>query len=239
MNSYFENPKSHKEYQFILNYLKPNHQKTHRLVYKNICGVIASDIDYVNPIKTNFKYLGLIPNPINVDTINCTTLAINKKIIIFLGVNRGNYYQKGIQYFEKALDAVKKKYTEKIEIIIAENLPYQEYILQYNRCHILLDQVFSYDQGYNALEAMAKGKVVFTGAEAEFNNHYQLTRKVAINATSNVQELIENLSFLIENPNEILKISEHARSFVQTEHHYINISKKYVDMWQKHQKPTV
>ena len=239
MNSYFENPKSHKEYQFILNYLKPNHQKTHRLVYKNICGVIASDIDYVNPIKTNFKYLGLIPNPINVDTINCTTLAINKKIIIFLGVNRGNYYQKGIQYFEKALDAVKKKYTEKIEIIIAENLPYQEYIVQYNRCHILLDQVFSYDQGYNALEAMAKGKVVFTGAEAEFNNQYQLTRKVAINATPDVQELIDNLSFLIENLNEILKISEHARSFVQTEHHYINISKKYVDLWQKHQKPIV
>jgi hypothetical protein len=30
------------------------------------------------------------------------------------------------------------------------------YINSYNKAHILLDQVYAYDQGYNALEAMAK-----------------------------------------------------------------------------------
>jgi hypothetical protein len=39
-------------------------------------------------------------------------------------------------------------------------VPYATYIELYNKSHIVLDQVFSYDQGYNALEAMAKGKVV-------------------------------------------------------------------------------
>ena len=38
----------------------------------------------------------------------------------------------------------------------------------FDTAHILLDQVYAYDQGYNALEAMAKGKVVFTGAEKEW-----------------------------------------------------------------------
>jgi hypothetical protein len=37
---------------------------------------------------------------------------------------------------------------------------YTTYINSYNKAHILLDQTYAYDQGYNALEAMAKGKVV-------------------------------------------------------------------------------
>ena len=41
-------------------------------------------------------------------------------------------------------------------------------IKNYEQAHIILDQVYAFDQGYNALEAMAKGKVVFTGAEAIF-----------------------------------------------------------------------
>jgi len=34
--------------------------------------------------------------------------------------------------------------------------------------------VYAYDQGFNALEAMAKGKVVFTGAEKEWLELYNL-----------------------------------------------------------------
>ena len=66
---------------------------------------------------------------------------------------------------------------------MTENIPYNDYISIYNKAHILLDQVFAYDQSYNALEAMAKGKVVFTGAETEFLNQYQLQEdEVCINA---------------------------------------------------------
>jgi hypothetical protein len=55
------------------------------------------------------------------------------------------------------------------------------YINSYNKAHILLDQA-CYDQGYNALEAMAKGKVVL-GAEQQFIDHYKLSAKVVINAS--------------------------------------------------------
>ena len=53
----------------------------------------------------------------------------------------------------------------------------------YNSAHILLDMVYAYDQGYNALEAMAKGKVVFTGAEREWLEYYNIEEdQVVINA---------------------------------------------------------
>jgi hypothetical protein len=71
---------------------------------------------------------------------------------------------------------------------------YATYIDLYNKSHIVLDQVFSYDQGYNALEAMAKGKVVLQ-VKKEFEEYYQLNDPVCINALPNVESLVSSLSY--------------------------------------------
>ncbi len=231
MNPYFENPKSKKEYQFILDFLSINHKKTHDLVYQNSKGIIASDIDYLLPMQNHPKFLGMIPNPVNTVKIEFSEITISSKIVIFLGINRSTYFTKGITFFEKALEIIKQKMGDTIEICIAENLPYQNYIYKYNQAHIILDQVYGFDQGYNALEAMAKGKVVFTGAETEFEKLYNLTEKVAINALPDVESLVKELSFLIENPNEIIEIGKRARKFIEKEHHYIAIAQKYLNKW--------
>ena len=231
LNPYFENPKSKKEYQFILDFLSTNHKKTHDLVYQNIQGVIASDIDYLLPMQKHPKFLGMVPNPVNTSKIEFSEMEINDKVIIFLGINRGTYYTKGISFFEKALEILKHKMGDKIEIVIAENLPYQNYIYKYNQAHIILDQVYGFDQGYNALEAMAKGKVVFTGAEKEFEKHYNFTEKVAINALPDVDYLVSELVYLIENPTEIQAIGKRARQFVEKEHDYISIAENYCAKW--------
>ncbi len=233
MNPYFENPESHKEYQFILDFLSNSHKKTHDLVYANCRGIIASDIDYVLPMQNHPKFLGLIPNPINTDTIAFLETKIEDKINIFLGINRGTYYTKGISFFEKALEIVDTKYGDKIDICIVENIPYNEYIKLYNEAHIVLDQVYAYDQGYNALEAMGKGKAVFTGAEKEFVDYYKLEEKVAINALPNVDYLVTELSYLIENPDKILALGKRARLFIENEHQYVKIAEKYLEVWKK------
>ena len=119
-----------------------------------------------------------------------------------------------------------------IKIITAESLPYADYIELYDEAHIILDQVYAYDQGYNALEAMAKGKVVFTGAEAEFLAYYGLSEdEVAINALPDVEQLVEKLTWLIQNPNKIAQIGKSARAFIEKEHHYIKVAKKYLDIY--------
>ena len=233
MNPYFENSNSKKEYQFIFDFLTPNHKKTHDLVYQNIKGVFASDIDYVLPLQKHPQFLGLLPNPINTAQFHFSEIEITNKVIIFLGINRGTYYTKGISLFEKALEIIQTKYPTKVAVTIAESLPYAEYILLYDQAHIVLDQVYGYDQGYNALEAMAKGKVVFTGAEKEFVDHYHLTEKVAINALPDIDYLVNALSYLIENPIEIKKIGAAARQFIEKEHDYIKIAKQYLAHYQK------
>lgn len=223
-----------KHFTHSLRYLKPEFKDISKFLYKNVNGVIASDFDYVLPLKGNLKFLGLIPNPINTDILEISDLIIRDKIVIFLGINTNARYRKGIPYFEKALEVIKQKYQDRVEIIITENLPYSEYINIYNRCHILLDQIYAYDQGYNALEAMAKGKVVFTGAEREFLEYYGLKEdEVAINTLPDADYLVEKLSYLIENPGKISEISEKAKEFIRKEHHYLGISQVYLDVWKK------
>lgn len=225
--------KSHKKYfTHSLKYIQTEFKKISIFLYKHINGVIASDFDYVLPLEGNPKFLGLIPNPINIDKIQPITFELEDKIIIFLGINRNAYLKKGIPFFEEALEIIKQKYLNKVEIVIAENLPYAEYINSYNRCHILLDQIYSYDQGYNALEAMAKGKVVFSGAEQEFLEYYNLKEDdVLINALPDTEYLVEKLSQLIENPIKLKEISIAAQAFIDKEHNYRQIAQKYLEVW--------
>ncbi|WP_333693731.1 glycosyltransferase family protein [Flavobacterium sp.] len=231
LTPYLENPNVSTEYTHILKYVSTKHMKLHRYLFRKIEGVIATDFDYVPPLLGNEKYLGIIPNPINHSKIAFMSTEIKDKIVIFLGINRHNYVKKGIVYFEQALAQIRQKYGERVEIICTENIPYQEYIQLYNKAHILLDQVFAQDQGYNALEAMAKGKVVFTGAGEAFHNHYQIKNRVAFHAPPNVGQLVSDLSFLVENPQEIIEIGKNARVFIEKEHDYLKIAKKYLEVW--------
>ena len=233
MNAYFEGIlEAKKQYDYFFDFVDKPHQKIHQFLYKNIRGVIASDLDYVRPLLGNEKYLGVIANPINTDKISIIENKISDKIVVFLGINTGNSFKKGISFFEKALAIIQEKYQDKIEILITRNLPYSDYQKHFEKAHILLDQVYCFDQGYNALEAMAKGKVVFTGAEIEFLNHYHLQEnEVAINALPDVTYIVEKLSFLIENSAEIERIGINAIQFIQKEHHYVTQAEKYVQVW--------
>lgn len=217
----------------VLKYRTKPFEKLHQYIYQNIQGVIATDVDYHIPLENHPKYLGLIPNPINLDKLPEIELETTGKIVIFHGINRESYFKKGNDFFEKALQIIKKKYAEKVEISVAENVPYIEFINLYNKAHITLDQLYGHDQGSNGLEAMAKGKVVFTNASKAFEKHYKLTEKVAINALPDVDYLVSELSFLIENPEEIKAIGKRARAFIEKEHQYLEIAERYLAAWKE------
>ena len=233
-NQLFNGKISEKAFFPALKYLKPQYKDLHDFVFKNADGVIASDLDYDIPLQGTEKYLGLIPNPVNTEKLKFQSINPEEKIIVFHGINRANYFKKGNDYFEAALKKLQQKHPTKVEVVTVENVPYSEYIEKYNSAHILLDQVFAYDQGYNALEAMAKGKVVFTGAEKEFLDRYNLKEdEVCINALPDVAYLFNKLEDLIINPEKLTSISVNARKFIERDHDYVYIAKKYLETWEK------
>ncbi|KQO33133.1 glycosyl transferase family 1 [Flavobacterium sp. Leaf82] len=214
-------------YHFSLKYTQKNYRNLYAFIETNVFKIIVSDIDYKIPLSEKT----LIPNPVNTDKISFQPFSIAEEVVIFLGENNTSAIKKGTSYFKEALEIIQKKYGKKVRVIKTENTPYNIYITLFKNAHIVLDQVFSYDQGYNALEAMAQGKVVFTGAETEFTNHYNLTEKVCVNALPDVDYLVQELSFLIENPSEIIAIGKRARTFIEKEHDYIKIAEKYLNIW--------
>lgn len=226
-----ENPST--EFNWFFDYFKKGHIKMHNYMMHNFNGLIATDFDYFDAVKNYPIFSGFIPYPIDLTKLDFKELKINGKIIVFLGINKFSYHQKGISYFEKALKIIEEKYHDKVEIIITNTVPYPVYIESYNKAHILLDQAFSRDQGYNALEAMAKGKVVFTGAENDFTEYYKIADSVCINALPDVEYLVQKLSFLIENPDEIIALGKRARTFVEKEHNYLKIAQKYLETWKQ------
>lgn len=232
LDPYLENPSVIKEYRHVIASLTPEYKAHYKKMLSLVSGVIATDIDYKIALDGKPESLGMIPNPVNTNAISFEQQEISDKIVIFHGINRWNYNKKGNAFFEKALEIIQAKYPGKVKIITAENLPYSEYISLYNDAHIVLDQVYAYDQGYNALEAMAKGKVVFTGAEKEFSDYYKLTQRVAVNALPDVTAIVGELSYLVENPQEITAIGKRARDFIEREHNYMKIAKHYLEKWQ-------
>lgn len=233
LTPYFEDNSLKKHFEYPLKYTTKNYRKTFDWLVENCQNLIASDLDYKIPMEKMGYSVHFIPNPVNILKIQFQEQKNNDKIVIFLGINRSSYIKKGIAYFEKALQIIQEKYAEKVAVIITENLPYNDYINLYSTAQIVLDQIYADDQGYNALEAMAKGKVVFTGAEKEFVQHYNLSERVAVNALPDVDYLVNELSFLIENPEAIIAIGKRARAFVEKEHDYIKIAKHYLETWNK------
>lgn len=229
---YLQKKGSAADFLHVTQYLTPEFEALHHFIFENIKGVIASDLDYDIPLRGTKKYLGMVPNPINLSKFEYKSLVIDGPIVIFHGINMGNYYKKGNDIFEEALSIVSEKYRDQIEIITAKNVPYDKYIGLFDRAHILLDQVFAYDQGFNALEAMAKGKVVFTGAEQEWLDYYNLREDtVAINALPDAQAIAEKLEWLILHPEKILEISKNARAFVEEHHDHIASAQDYLKKW--------
>jgi hypothetical protein len=46
-----------------------------------------------------------------------------------------------------------------------------------------------------------------------------------------VDYLVNELSFLIQNPNEIIAIGKRARAFIERKHDYVKISERYITTW--------
>ena len=230
----YQNNSRHKEEAFFsYRFLDHKNVALYHFVIDNVKAIIPSDLDYAIPYRNISKAVPMIPNPVDVDGIAFKPLIINDKIRIFFGINRHSFYKKGGDIVLKVLDRIEKAFGEKVQIAMAENLAYETYMKRFDDTHIFIDQLYSYDQGYNALEAMAKGKCVLTGAEKEFEERYNLSKQVAVNVLPDEADLYHKLVKLIENPEKIIEIGKNARFFVEKHHNYIEVAKQYLEVWQK------
>lgn len=231
LTPYLEDATLKKHFIHTFKYLGNGYKNNYENLVASCEAVIPSHTDFKMALNDEPKCVDIIPSAVVIEKLKLEQNHITLPVEIFMGINRGNYHKKGIFYFEKALEIIKKKYGDAVKITVAENLPYKQYITSYKKCHILLDQVLSYDQGYNALEAMAQGKVVFAGAGLPFLQAYQLEKAPLIDAQPDVNYLVEQLSYLINHTDEIFKLGLEARAFIETHHDSIKVAQQYQKLY--------
>lgn len=226
-----ERPELRQEHPYTMKYLEKGYKENYDILVKRCDAIIPTHVDFTMALSHESKATPLIPSAVQTEKFELCQNSNLDIIELFMGINRHNYLKKGIPYFEKALEKIKRLYGDKVNITIAEDLPYQEYINSYNNAHIFLDQSLSYDQGYNALEAMAQGKVVFAGAGTAFLKAYGLEKAPLIDSQPDVNYLVQELSRLIDRPQDIIELGKSAHEFILKHHDAVDIARRYEEIY--------
>lgn len=196
-------------------------------------GIIPVLWDYYLPYVSvkQKKLQPLIPLPINCNNLIYKDNIVKEKIKIFHGIPGNREYFKGSYIILEALKKTEEKYPGSVDVVTVKNVSNKEYINKLNSCNILIDQVNSYDLGMAALQGLALGKVVLTGAEPDALKAKGLNHVPYFNAIPDVDQICSLIEFLIENKSEIPVLGYQSRKFAEEHHGHIKIAQKYVEVW--------
>lgn len=156
------------------------------------------------------------------------------KVRLFIGIQRDRHVIKGTDRLLAAMKRVHDRYPGITELEVVENLPYDEYTRRMRDSHVILDQLYSYTPGTNALIAMAQGLVAVSGAEPEY---YELIGETANRPIINVSPMVEGdidqkLSWLVEHRDQLPAMARASRAFVEKHNAAPIVASRYLDFWQ-------
>lgn len=193
-----------------------------------LSGIIASNSTYHLSYQSFKNYRGLIPMPVILPG-KFGDNVVNGKIKIFFGIGSRRSL-KGVDYILKALDTIKDKFSNEIEVTVVEKVPYQTYQNLFNSCNIFIDQACSYSYGMNALLGLTKGKVVLSGNEPIVGELLGEACPV-INIKPDSRDIARKLEKLIKNPATIPVIGRKSYEFTAKFHDHIIVAQKYLSSW--------
>ena len=195
------------------------------------------------PQKTTFIPFPIKPQLITPGNSNSHTyvekhqvipLDIPKKVKLFIGINKSRSEYKGTDIMLKAAQAIAKKYPDKTELRIAENIPFAEYVKMMNGSDAILDQLYSYTPSMNPLEAMARGIICIGGGEPE---NYEIIHedklRPIINVLPNYESVYQELEHLVLHPELVPLLKQQSIEYINKHHDYIKVAKRYEAFYQK------
>lgn len=197
-------------------------------------GIIAGMYEYHTAYKEKHAgKLTYIPFPIDPDKENIgKPYTPERKIKFFIGIQKERSIYKGTDIMLRALKRIASLYPDKCTTYIAENVPFEQYRKMIDDCDIVLDQLYGYSPGMNALLAMSKGKIVVGGAEEEcYAINSENTLRPMVNVTPDEEDVFKKLEWLIENPAEVMRMQKESREYIYRHHHFRKVAEEYINFW--------
>lgn len=200
-----------------------------------VTGLYEYDVCYRNvyPEKTTYIPMPIKPLKLKEDDIK-NGLKTKDKIIVFIGISKNRSAYKGTDIMLKAANDVQAKYSDKMELRIAEGVPFQEYVEMMRGADIILDQLYSYTPGMNGLEAMNQGIVCLGGGEPEnYDILGETELRPIINVEPNYESVYSAIENIILNKDLILRLKLQSIEYIKRYHDYIKVAQKYESLYTK------
>lgn len=224
-------------------------ERLNQMIAEDCDGIITGLYEYWAcyqpsfPQKTTFIPFPIKPQLITPGNSNSHTyvenhqvipLDIPKKVKLFIGINKSRSEYKGTDIMLKAAQAIAKKYPDKTELRVAENIPFAEYVKMMNGSDAILDQLYSYTPSMNPLEAMARGIICIGGGEPE---NYEIIHedklRPIINVLPNYESVYQELEHLVLHPELVPLLKQQSIEYINKHHDYIKVAKRYEAFYQK------
>ena len=174
-----------------------------------------------------------IPFPIVMPEIYRTSFY-GGPLKLFVGISLGRSAYKGTDIMLRAAQKLKEKYPDRLELRIAQGVPFEEYKRMMEGSDAILDQLYSYTPSMNSLLAMSKGIIVIGGGEPE---NYEIINekelRPIINVEPNEESVYHELEQLILHPERIPELKRQSVEYIRRHHDYLKVAAEYLDFYSK------
>ena len=209
-------------------------ERLNRLIAQDCDGIITGLYEYDACYRLHFPdKTTYIPFPIKVN--NPSRSDAERGIIrLFIGINRERSAYKGTDIMLRAAQDLQAKYPDRMQLNIAESVPFNEYQQMMEGSDAILDQLYSYTPSMNSLLAMSKGIICIGGGEPEnYDILHETQLRPIINVQPNYQSVYDALEQFILHPELIPDLKRQSIEYVHRHHDYIQVAKRYLDVWNK------
>lgn len=202
-------------------------------LYQSVDGAMSMLPEYHWPaadvLGDRLAYTGL---PLDLEDLPYSPLQIDGKLKLFLGIRKGMEIQKGTGLLYKMAKEIADRYPDRCELITVSDVSLHDYIYEMKRCHIVLDQLYSYSPAMNALDAMALGRVAASGAQPEFYSFIgEKKLRPIINLNPLRTEIKEELVSYVMNPEPLFKMGKDGRELVERYNDVRIVAGKFEEHW--------
>jgi glycosyltransferase involved in cell wall biosynthesis len=201
-------------------------------VISKVAGVIPWAYEYGEAFKqfNNIpKLMETMPLPLSVKTIPHNSNRPGKKVVFFHGLIREGF--KGTDLIVNAMENMKKKYPNDIDIIVNGRLTLKEYQELLNGVNVVIDQLYTFSYGMNALYSMAQCKIVLAGIDHKIMESMGFIGCPIINIKPEVKSIETAMADVMENKENIEELGARSRQFVEKYHDSKIVAEKFINLW--------
>jgi len=207
-----------------------------RLVAEDCDAIVAGLYEYwatYNVVPSLKGKTTFIPFPIKCPVLQGSVQRDSSSPLrLFIGITPNRSAYKGTDILLAAAQALHQKYPDKVQLQIAEGVPFAQYQHMMDSSDAILDQIYSYTPSMNSLLAMSKGIIDIGGGEPE---NYDILGERTLRPIINVQPTYEScyheIEQLILHPERIPDLKRQSIEYVKKHHDHIKVAQQYLDFY--------